>query len=402
MKRKIIINPDKIKTAEIVVGIPSYNEADNIANVVKQVDLGLKKYFPGKKKVIINVDNCSPDDTKEVFLNSKTTSHKMYISTSKGIQGKGNNLHNLFETFKELKAKIGVVVDADLKSIKPDWVKIFATPVKKGYDYVTPIYARNEYDGTITNHLVYPIIYGLLGINLRQPIGGDFAFSAKLANYWLRQKWHKSTYQYGIDIFMTLNAIFGNFKICQVGLGTKIHKPSAPKIGPMFSQVTSTLLKNVILNKDKWLKMKRVVPVKIYSSKKLGQPQPLSVDYKSMKEVSIYHFEMYWDLLEKNLSPTIFKELNIRYHRQRLKIDDRMWARVVYDLLYAYDTNRFTNDINEALKALYFSRVVSFVRETMELTHQESEKEIIDQAKTFWECRGYLLRKYKNGDNNHK
>lgn len=37
-----------IDSADIVVGIPSYNEADNIAFVVEQCRLGLLKYFPFK------------------------------------------------------------------------------------------------------------------------------------------------------------------------------------------------------------------------------------------------------------------------------------------------------------------------------------------------------------------
>ena len=43
-----IINPDKIKEAEIVVGIPSLNEADNISFVVKQADKGLIRNFKGR------------------------------------------------------------------------------------------------------------------------------------------------------------------------------------------------------------------------------------------------------------------------------------------------------------------------------------------------------------------
>ena len=37
--------PDKVKQADIIVGIPSYNEADSIGFVVEQVDKGLQKYF---------------------------------------------------------------------------------------------------------------------------------------------------------------------------------------------------------------------------------------------------------------------------------------------------------------------------------------------------------------------
>ena len=91
MSEQIKINKEKIKQADIIVGIPSYNEADNIAFVAEQASLGLKKYFPKLKAVIINVDNNSEDGTKEAFLNAKTKVPKIYISTPKGITGKGNN-----------------------------------------------------------------------------------------------------------------------------------------------------------------------------------------------------------------------------------------------------------------------------------------------------------------------
>ena len=89
-------NPDKIKEAEIVVGIPSLNEADNIAFITDKIDQGLIKYFSGQKAVIVNSDNNSPDNTGRVFLRTKTKNPKIYISTSGGQRGKGNNLKNLF------------------------------------------------------------------------------------------------------------------------------------------------------------------------------------------------------------------------------------------------------------------------------------------------------------------
>ena len=87
----------KCKEIDIVVGIPSYNEADNIAFVAHQLSLGLNKHFPSLSSAIINVDNNSTDGTKEAFLGADTGKIlKKYISTEKGIVGKGNNFRNLF------------------------------------------------------------------------------------------------------------------------------------------------------------------------------------------------------------------------------------------------------------------------------------------------------------------
>ena len=64
------VNPEKIKKAEMVVCIPSYKEADSISYPVIQADKGLDKYFQDNNSVIINCDNNSPDDTKQVFLDT--------------------------------------------------------------------------------------------------------------------------------------------------------------------------------------------------------------------------------------------------------------------------------------------------------------------------------------------
>ncbi len=58
--------------SDILIGIPSLNEADNIAFVAYQVGLGLKKYFPDHNATIINDDNNSHERTKEALLNEYT------------------------------------------------------------------------------------------------------------------------------------------------------------------------------------------------------------------------------------------------------------------------------------------------------------------------------------------
>jgi len=114
----IVKNPSKIRSAEIIVGIPSYNEADNIALPTDAASRGLTNFFPNHKSVIINVDNNSPDGTEDAFMNTPTKVPKIYISTPPGVTGKGNNFKNLFRAAVELNAQAIVVVDADLKSIR--------------------------------------------------------------------------------------------------------------------------------------------------------------------------------------------------------------------------------------------------------------------------------------------
>lgn len=394
--KNILINPRKVKKIDLIVGIPSFNEADNIGFVAEMVDKGLRKYYPQQRAVIINLDNDSSDGTREAFLTTETETPKIYLSTPKGVRGKGHNFLNLFSQVKKLKPKAVTVVDADLKSIRPDWIKAFFNPVlKKHYDYVTPHYARNEYDGTITNHISYPLILGLYGVEIRQPIGGDFAFSPRLVTHWLKKKWRKAARQYGVDTLMTLGAITGGYRICQVRLGAKIHKPSLPKLGPMFSQVVLTSLREISQAKKHCFKIKKRRPIPLYGAKKRGRPPSLAIDYKGMRSTALFEYQTYGDTLKRVLTPEVYEKIDKMFQAQRITIDRVLWAKILYDMIYAYEQTGSRRGLVESLRPLYFGRIVSFIKKTMDFSHERSEKEILAQARTFWRLRGYLLDKYR-------
>ncbi|MBP7735415.1 MAG: glycosyltransferase [Spirochaetes bacterium] len=388
------------KGIELIVGIPSYMEADTIGYVTKQVDIGLKRYFNNLQSLIINVDNNSEDDTRGAFLSTETATPKEYISTPRGVKGKGNNMMNLFKAAQAhggtLKAV--VVLDADLRSVTPEWVKYFVEPILKGHDYALPRYSRHQFDGTITNHICYPLLYGLMGENVRQPIGGDFAFSPRLARYWLDQKWLPTTRLYGIDIFMTLNAIIGKFRICEVGLGAKIHKASAPKLGPMFTQVVTTFFDKVLSKKADWIGMAEdnPKPKPLFGMKKLDPPQELAIDIRDLKDKLRNEFLSREKLLKKYLSPYLY--LNIRHmiERDHYDMDTLMWTQSVYQILFTFDTGtpRMKRDIIEALKPLYFARSVTFDYETWKYRIDFAEELILHQAMAFASQKPYFYGLY--------
>ena len=387
-------NPEKIKEAEVVVGIPSFNEADNIAFVTKQVDKGLQKYFSQKTAVIINSDNNSPDKTGKVFLQTKTKTPKIYISTPAGQQGKGNNLRNLFLKVKDLGAKAAMTVDADLKSITPEWVRCLLEPVVKEYDFVTPIYHRHEYDGLITNHLAYPLIYGLLGYNIRQPIGGDMAFSKRMVDYWLKQEWSATTKGYGIDIFMTFNAIKSGFKLAQVNLGSKIHKSSLPKLDKIFLEVAETLFTLLSINKNLWQKEIELKNPSLVcqTNDKVQIPKIPPIDYKEIEKAALVDFSDNYKQVKKYISPELRKPLEKMFLQEKsLEIDMALWTKIVYQMFYLYQTGSNKELIIKLLRTLYFGRMATVIKEISDKTQAESEKITQTQASHFFETKNYLL-----------
>jgi len=391
------------KKYDVVVGIPSYNESDTISHVTEVVGEGLEVYFSDKKCIIVNVDNNSPDNTKDAFLDTKTRIEKKYISTAHGIRGKGNNFLNLFKFAKSVDAEVTIVVDADLKSITKEWVKYLGMPIVDGYDYVIPLYSRHQFDGTITNHICYPVMFGLLSTDIRQPIGGEFAFSPKLMKYWLKQSWTESTRQYGIDVFMSLNAVLGGFKICQAGLGAKVHKASAPKLCIMFDQVIETLLAILVQNKNKWMIRNNgdIFTPDTFGLDILAEPQELDIDILDLKEKGRVSFNKYQADIKELLEPYAFSRINEMFEMEVFDLTILLWTQVFYNLLYRYDVSKNGEEkkkIINSLKPLYFARSISFNYHTWKYNVKYSEMEIRRSALGFASQKYYLWGLYSKGN----
>lgn len=237
---------EEVKQADLVVGIPCLDNDSTIEYVVKMVSHGLQEHYKDLRCLIFISDGGSTDDTREVVKEFQLKPWQEKIVTIyRGLKGKGTSFRAIFEAVKLLQAKYCAVVDSDLRSITPDWIRLLIDPIKNdGFDFVTPIYTRHKFDGTITNNIVYNVTRALYGKRIRQPIGGEFAFNASLAKLFLEQDvWKTDVARFGIDIWMTTMAIINDCKICQARLDVKIHDPKDPaaSLGPMFQQVIGTL-----------------------------------------------------------------------------------------------------------------------------------------------------------------
>jgi glycosyltransferase involved in cell wall biosynthesis len=169
---------EEVESADILVGIPCYNNESTITHVIQMVTHGLAKHYRDRRAVILIADGGSTDDTREVAkeFQIKPWQEKL-ITIYRGPAGKGTALRSVFETAQRLKVTACAVVDSDLRSITSDWIQYLIDPIlERGYQFVAPIYLRHKYDGTITNNIVYNLTRALYGRRIRQPIGGDFAF----------------------------------------------------------------------------------------------------------------------------------------------------------------------------------------------------------------------------------
>jgi glucosylglycerate synthase len=405
----------RIGTADLMVGIPSFGNAETIGYVVRAATAGMVQYFPDLKPILVNSDGGSPDDTPRVAVSTESPDyiekiilvsprHKLQrISfTYQGISGKGTAVRALFEVARELKVKAFVMVDSDLRSIVPEWIELLAGPILKGgYDFVAPLYSRYKYDGTITNNIAYPLTRTLYGARIRQPIGGEFAVSGDLIQRYLElDTFDELIARFGIDVWMTHSAINEGFAVCQARLGAKIHdaKDPASDLGPMFRQVVGTLFRLAGHYEDRWLRIRGSHSIPEYGFERVIAPEPINVSHEKLVDnfdnARLTSRDSWTQMLapeqlERVMSLTWTDTASFHFPAE-------LWIRCLYDALVSFHRPGVDQDrLLASLTPLYFARTASFIGETLEMTTDQAERVVDAQAKEFEELKPYLVARWR-------
>ena len=406
----------RVGQADLMVGIPSYGNAETIGFVVRAATAGMVQYFPDLKPILVNSDGGSPDDTPRVAVSTESPEYiekiilvsprhrlKRISFTYQGLSGKGTAVRALFEVARELGVKAMVMVDSDLRSIAPEWIELLAGPILKGgYDFVAPLYSRYKYDGTITNAIAYPLTRALYGARIRQPIGGEFGISGDLVQRYLElDSFDELTARFGIDVWMTHSAINEGFAICQARLGAKIHdaKDPASDLGPMFRQVVGTLFSLAARYQDRWLKVRGSHPIPEYGFERVIAPEMVEVNRAKLVDgfetARLSQGEAWGELLSAEQLERVMS-LEVPSDPGAFHFPAELWIRCLYDALVAYHRPGVDRDrLLAALTALYFGRTAGFISETEEMSTDQAERVIEAQAREFEILKPYLVARWK-------
>ncbi len=402
----------QIGEADIVVGIPSYNNARTIGHVVRACSAGLAKYFPHRRSVLINSDGGSKDGTPEVVLQTELETESLLlvapqrlhpiqrISTAyHGVPGKGSAFRTIFAVARQLNAKACIVVDADLRSIAPHWMDLLASPIlEREFDFIAPYYLRHKYDGTITNGIIYPMTRALFGKRVRQPIGGDFGFSGRLAARYLEKNvWETDVARFGIDIWMTLTAMAEGFRIGQSYLGAKLHDAKDPgaDLTSMFRQVVGSMFGLLETYEEVWKNVRNSEPVPMFGLPFDVGVEPIHVNVERMIKAYCQGVrdlqEIYAQVLEQETRDGLV--VCSRQSPTEFRMPDELWVHVIYEFASAYHRRKLDRQhLMESLVPLYLGRTASFVLEMQEADAARVEERIEQLCAVFEAEKFYLMK----------
>jgi hypothetical protein len=366
---------------DILVGVPTLNNASTIGGVVRAVQHAFATYFPRDRAVLINSDGGSDDGTPSLVRDHSlddtgtvTVSHSLRTmhrisSPYHGLPGKGNALRQIMAAADLTQAGAVAVLDADVTSVTPDWIASLIRPVRNlQYDYVAPVYARHPLDGPLVTQLVRPVIRAAYGWQIREPLAAEFGCSSGFVTYCLEQKvWDSELARYGIDLWVTGAALAGGFRCCQTPLAARATASGQARLGfqELFQQVVGSAFLVLEPHASYWLPRTGSEPVPI-----VGPPLPYDlgdapkVDGSRLTQTFCRDLENLQSVLEAIVSPeTLFKLKSMaETDCNPLRFADDLWARTVFEFLAAFHRGVMRRDhITQALIPLYLGRTGSFL-----------------------------------------
>ena len=173
---------------DVLVGLPTLNNAATITDVVRAVHVSFTRDFPRLRTVMINSDGGSTDGTPDLIGEARfteadrvQTSHPLrtlhrVLAPYHGLPGKHTALRTIFAAAELTQAKAIIVIDPAGPSTTPERVTELIAPVARGdVEFLAPRYRRHPRDGVLITQLVRPLVRALYAVALDEPLGAEFS-----------------------------------------------------------------------------------------------------------------------------------------------------------------------------------------------------------------------------------
>jgi hypothetical protein len=395
--------------ADILVGLPTHNNAKGVGSIVRTIRDGILRSFPRERAVIINADGGSRDGTRELIaghsisdvhpasaVHALRTLHA--ISTKyANIPQSGVALRTILAAAELLRAKACIVISPESESITPEWISSLIRPIYyEGFDLVSPTYRRHKFDGLLATNLLYPMVRALYGARIREAYMSEFGFSGRLGSHFLGQhQWNDGIGEDGVELRMTLAAVTGRFRICQTFLGKKDPvERRAANLVPALRQSAGVLFSALESEYEVWSTVSGSQDVPTTGNDVELLLAPLRVNRKRLREMFVNGVSELESVFQTILSPSTLVELKgiASLGEESFRYPAELWVRTVYEFAAAYRKSVINRDhIIQALAPLFRGRVFTFIVENRSGSANDVANNIEGLCLEFERLKPYLL-----------
>jgi hypothetical protein len=394
---------------DLLVGVPTHNSAKTVGETVQGIRLGLLKYFPRERTVILNADGGSKDSTRDVVaaasINDVQRASDLYalrtlpcISTVYGDSPATEvALRTILAAADLLRAKACAIVSPESTNITPDWIERLLRPVyRDNFDLVTPVYRRHKFDGLLLRNLIYPMTRALYAKRVREPYAVEFAFSGRFCSHLLEmQVWDHAAGGVGTEMRMTIAAIAGEFRLYQTFLGTKppLDRSSADLVAAM-RQTVGTLFWSLEPNFQYWSTNRDTESVPTCGAEYDLTTEPIRVNRKRLYQLFSSGVGELEPVLKSILSAQTLAEVQgiAKLAEEDFRYPHELWVKTAYEFASSYYKSVINRDhIIQALAPLYRGKVYTFLLENRDASGAEVEANVEELCLTFERLKPYLL-----------
>lgn len=300
------------------------------------------------------------------------------------------------------KAAVLALVSAEPRGDGLEWLGGLISPVvEKKIDYACAAYLRHRSEAAINTGIIYPLTRALYGRDLRQPLGGEAALALPLAQELLADPdWRRDPANTGSDAWLVAKVLLGKARIGQTWLGTWPHpEGSAEALSQVLARALGLVFREVERHAVAWQRAGEVVrPVATFgeSGYATGDGPQLAVGrLVEAFRLGLRELKQLWGLV---LSPSALLKLQ---HAAAggpgaCRIDDALWARIVYDFAVAHMTRVVERrQLLLSLTPLYLGWLAGFTEETHSLDDAGFDERLSQLCAAFVREKRYLIARWR-------
>ena len=408
-----------IEKVEVLVGIPTFNNAATVGAVVNAVKVGIRKVCPQASVLVVNSDAGSQDGTPEIIihtigsdLSAVCIQHleggvfpgpiDLQALSESGVPGREHAFRAFFTIAEALQAKACVVIDANLRSFTSDWMEVLLYPVlEKGVDYVAPLFCRARYEGSVTNCIIYPLNRALYGKQIRYQSGGGYGFSGKLSSLYLaRNVWEGVGARYGIDSWLTTVAVAEGCEVSQSFLGTRVQdiKLTGVELSVVLAQAVGGLFYLMETYQDVWEGKAGSVPIPQFGFPYESGPVGGAINVERMVRGFRQGLRDLLPIWEIILAPeTLAGILALGVvEAEEFRFPEALWVQTIYDFALAYHEKALHREhLLKSLTPLYLGQTASLVLRTRDGPPDDVERAVEALCKMFESMKPYLTQRWR-------
>lgn len=399
---------------DILVGLPTHNNAKTIGSIVKTIQSGILRWFPRERAVIINADGGSRDGTPELVtgisiddvrrgsdLHALRTLHSISTKYAPSPASQAA-LRTILSAAELLQAKACIVMSPESCSVEGEWISRLLQPIRNdGFDLVTPTYRRHKFEGLLITNLLYPMIRALYGLRIREPYAHEFGFSGRLASEFLSQNsWDDGAGGSGIELRFTLAAIRAGHPICQSFLGQKDHvEQRGSDLVPALRETVGPLFSALEPDFQVWSAVAGSQPLPTIGPDHEVLLDPVRVNRKRLRAMFSAGVAELTTVFQSILSPPTLAGLQkvAQSGEDDFEYSAELWVKTVYEFATSYHKSVINRDhIIQALAPLFRGRVLAFLIEHRNGSAEDVENAIESLCLEFERLKPYLLQMWKS------